>query len=68
MAWQNSSSMAVNGGPSGGGGNDGSSQGNQPQGTEYTLQGEFYEMPPRFFSCTLSFSNTVVAKIDYFST
>ena len=50
MAWQNSSSMAVNGGPSGGGGNDGSSQGNQPQGTEYTLQGAFTR-------CLLAFSH-----------
>ncbi|MCJ1407745.1 hypothetical protein MMC19_001816 [Ptychographa xylographoides] len=38
MAWQNPGAMVGNGGGAGGGG-DGSNHGNQPQGTEYTLQG-----------------------------
>lgn len=38
MAWQNSAMGGNGGGPGSSG--EGSSHGNQPQGTEYTLQGE----------------------------
>ncbi len=38
MAWQNSAAMGGNGGMAGGVG-EGGSNGGQPQGTEYTLQG-----------------------------
>ena len=37
MAWQSPSAMGAGNG--GGNGGDGSNQVNQPQGTEYTLQG-----------------------------
>lgn len=41
MAWQSLSGMGGGGGQNNGGGNvgDGGNQANQPQGTEYTLQG-----------------------------
>ena len=39
MAWQNSAGMGGSGGSAGGGSEAGNS-GGQPQGTEYTLQGE----------------------------
>lgn len=41
MAWQSLSGMGGSGGQNNGGGNvgDGGNQANQPQGTEYTLQG-----------------------------
>ena len=39
MAWQNSAGMGGSGG-SAGGGSEGGNGGGQPQGTEYTLQGE----------------------------
>lgn len=39
MAWQNSAAMVGNGGVSGGSSEAGGS-GGQPQGTEYTLQGQ----------------------------
>ncbi len=40
MAWQNSAGMGGSGGSAGGGSEAGNS-GGQPQGTEYTLQGEY---------------------------
>ena len=39
MAWQSLSGMGGNGNGNGGNGGDASQQANQPQGTEYTLQG-----------------------------
>ena len=39
MAWQNSAGMGGSGG-SAGGGSEAGNGGGQPQGTEYTLQGE----------------------------
>ena len=39
MAWQNSAGMGGSGGSAGGGSEAGNS-GGQPQGTEYTLQGQ----------------------------
>lgn len=41
MAWQSLSGMGGGGGQNNGGGNvgDGGNSANQPQGTEYTLQG-----------------------------
>lgn len=39
MAWQNSAGMGGSGGSAGGGSEAGNS-GGQPQGTEYTLQGD----------------------------
>ena len=39
MAWQNSAGMAGSGGNAGGG-SEAANGGGQPQGTEYTLQGE----------------------------
>ena len=41
MAWQNSAGMGGSGG-SAGGGSEAGNGGGQPQGTEYTLQGEEY--------------------------
>ena len=38
MAWQNSAGMGGSGGSAAGG--EGGNNGGQPQGTEYTLQGE----------------------------
>lgn len=46
MAWQPQSAMAGNGGM-GGGSMDASNGGGQPQGTEYTLQGQFCMSPGR---------------------
>jgi hypothetical protein len=40
MAWQTSVGMGGSGGSAGGGSEAGGSGGGQPQGTEYTLQGE----------------------------
>ena len=39
MAWQSLSGMGGGGNGGGNGGGDGGQQVNQPQGTEYTLQG-----------------------------
>jgi len=39
MAWQSLSGMGAGSNGGGNGGGDGSQQVNQPQGTEYTLQG-----------------------------
>ncbi len=40
MAWQTSVGMGGSGGSAGGGSEAGGNGGGQPQGTEYTLQGE----------------------------
>ena len=40
MAWQTSVGMGGSGGSAGGGSDAGGSGSSQPQGTEYTLQGE----------------------------
>ena len=41
MAWQSLSGMGGGGNGGGNGGGEGGQQINQPQGTEYTLQGMF---------------------------
>ena len=40
MAWQNSAGLGGSGGSASGGSEVGNGGGGQPQGTEYTLQGE----------------------------
>ena len=64
MAWQNSIGMGPGSGGSATGSNEPGGNGGQPQGTEYTLQGEHATQPLQFTTISGVYRNQTAAKMN----